>query len=166
MKRQFLFAWAVTGLLVGAAPAGATAEPASGLGVTKFDQAVAEFDELCLSIFPNAKRFDYAVAKSAFGYERDDDNRWRSERTVVTRAAPAQCDFDAALSTEESNSDTVADAVEKGLRKELGLRPVRVVYEGGMRWEWEFEGKKHSVSYYYGPTVPARQLALTYRVGA
>ncbi len=66
----------------------------------------------------------------------------------------------------ESNSDTVADAVEKGLRKELGLRPVRVVYEGGMRWEWEFEGKKHSVSYYYGPTVPSRQLALTYRVGA
>lgn len=168
MKRQFLFALTLAGLgFAGSTPAGATAEPvAGGLGVTALDQAVAEFDDLCLSIFPNAKRFEYAVAKSDFGYERADDDRWRSDRTVVTRVAPAQCDFDAALSADESDRETVASAVEKGLRKELGLRPVRVVYEGGMRWEWEVDGKKHSVSYYFGPTVPVRQLALTYRVGA
>lgn len=167
MKRQFLVALTLACVpLLGAAPAQATVEQSAELGVTELHQAVAEFDQLCLAIFPNPKRFEYAVAKSDFGYERADDDRWRSARTVVTRVAPAQCDFDAALSAEDSGSDKIADAVEKGLRKELGLRPVRVVYDGGMRWEWRVDGKTHSVSYYFGPTVPERQLALTYRVGA
>lgn len=167
MKRQFLVAMALAALpLVAVGPAHAALEQPGGLGVTGLEAAVAEFDDLCLSIFPNPKRFDYNVSKSSFGYEKADDDRWRSARTVITRTDPGQCDFDAALSAEESGRETVADAVEKGLRKELGLRPVRVVYDGGMRWEWSMDGKKHSVSYYFGPTVPARQLALTYRVGA
>jgi hypothetical protein len=167
MKRQFLGALTVASVtMLTPPPAGATVETSSGLAVTNLDQAVAEFDKLCLAIFPNSKRFDYAVSKSAFGYERDDEHRWRSAQTVVTRVTPAQCDFDAALSAEEADSDKIAHAVEKGLRKELGLRPVRVVYDGGMRWEWQVDGKTHSVSYYFGPTVPAGQLALTYRVGA
>ncbi len=167
MKRQFLVAMTLAGApLLGAMPAQGAVEQPAGLGVTGLHEAVAEFDQLCLSMFPNPKRLEYAIAKSAFGYERADDDRWRSDRTVVTRVAPAQCDFDAALSAEDSGSEKVADAVEKGLRKELGLRPVRVVYDGGMRWEWQVDGKMHSVSYYFGPTVPARQLALTYRVGA
>lgn len=167
MKKRFLVALTLAAApLVAAAPAHGALEQSTGLGETGLDEAVTEFDKLCLSIFPNPKRFDYAIAKSDFGYERADDDRWRSNRTVITRVAPAQCDFDAALSAEDSGSEKVADAVEKGLRKELGLRPVRVVYEGGMRWEWQVDGKKHSVSYYFGPTVPQRQLALTYRVGA
>lgn len=164
MKKRFLFA--LTLAVAGVSPAGATTEDSGGLAVTGLDRAVAEFDDLCLSIFPSAKRFEYAVAKSDFGYERADDDRWRSDRTVVTRSAPTQCDFDAALSAGESDRDTVAAAIEKGLDKALGLPPVRVVYEGGMRWEWQVNGKTHSVSYYFGPTIPAQQLALTYRVGA
>jgi hypothetical protein len=167
MKKQFLVALTLAGApLLAATPAQGAPEPSTGLDVTELHQAVAEFDQLCLSIFPNPKRFEYAIAKSDFGYERADDDRWRSSRTVVTRTAPAQCDFDAALGAGDSDREKVADAVEKGLRKELGLRPVRVVYEGGMRWEWQVDGKTHSVSYYFGPTVPERQLALTYRVGA
>jgi len=166
MKRQFLLLLTLAGLVAGAMPAHAALEPSAGLGETGIDDAVAEFGDLCLSIFPNAKRFDYAVSKSTFRYHRADVDRWRSDRTVVTRVAPAQCDFDAALSAADSDRDAVANAVEKGLRKELGLQPVRVVYEGGMRWDWQVDGKTHSVSYYFGPTVPARQLALTYRVGA
>lgn len=167
MKRHFLFAATLGSLALAAAqPASASFEPAAGLGVTGLEQAVAEFDTLCLAIHPNPKRFDYAIAKSGFGYEKADEDRWRSSRTVVTRAAPGQCDFDAALSADDSDREKVANAVEKGLRKELGLYPARVVYEGGMRWEWQIDGRTHSVSYYFGPTVPARQLALTYRVGA
>ncbi|MBA3942214.1 MAG: hypothetical protein C0520_13470 [Sphingopyxis sp.] len=167
MKKRYLFAWTLAGFAAAAAqPASASFEPAGGLGVTGLEQAVAEFDSLCLAIHPNPKRFDYAVAKSGFGYEKADDDRWRSSRTVVTRVAPGQCDFDAALSAGDSDRDKIAAAVEKGLRKALGLHPVRVVYDGGMRWEWQVDGKTHSVSYYFGPTVPERQLALTYRVGA
>ena len=167
MKKEFLVASILAGIAsLGAAPAHGALETSPGLGVTELHQAVAEFDQLCLSIFPNPKRFEYVVAKSAFGYERADDDRWRSDRTVVTRVTPAQCDFDAALSADDSSNDKIAEAVEKGLRKELGLRPVRVVYDGGMRWEWQVDGKTHSVSYYFGPTIPARQLVLTYRVGA
>ncbi len=166
MKRQFLYALTLATLPFAASmPVGAAIETPGELGVTGLDQAIAEFDDLCLSIFPNPKRFDYAVANSAFGYEKSDEGRWRSARTIVTRVEPAQCDFDAALSGGESDRDKIADAVEKGLRKELGLRPVRVVYTEGIRWEWQVDGRKHSVSYYFGPTVPARQLALTYRVG-
>lgn len=167
MKKNFLCALTlICPLALAATPAHAALEQPAGLGATALQEAVAEFDQLCLSIFPNPKRFEYAVANSDFDYDRADEDRWRSNRTVVTRVAPSQCDFDAALNADDSDRDKIADAVEKGLRKELGLRPVRLVYEGGMRWEWKVDGKTHSVSYYFGPTIPARQLALTYRVGA
>ncbi len=167
MKKSFLVASnLVWPLVLATAPAQAALEQPSGLGATGLQEAVAEFDQLCLSIFPNGKRFEYAIANSDFGYQRADEDRWRSDRTVVTRVAPSQCDFDAALSADDSDREKIAGAVEEGLRKELGLRPVRVVYEGGMRWEWKVDGKTHSVSYYFGPTIPERQLALTYRVGA
>lgn len=169
MKRQFLFAVTLgaSSLLMSSA-ASAEQEPPGGLTAIALDDAVAEFDLVCLSIHPNANRFNYALNKSDLGYRHTGDAVWRSSKSVVSRdvdpGVTQQCNFDALLA-DDGDREQVASAVENGLRKELGRRPVRVVYEEGMRWDWQLDGKTHSVSYYFGPTVPARQLALTYRVG-
>ncbi|MDO9369898.1 MAG: hypothetical protein Q7T68_15130 [Sphingopyxis sp.] len=171
MKRQFLVALTMMMVpTIAMAHAGAATDPQpAGLGTTGLDQAVAEFDRSCMSLYPNPNRFEYTIAKSDFGYERTDTDEWRSDRAVISRVAkpgaPTECHFDAALSAGDSDRDKIAEAVEDGLRKELGLRPVRVIYAEGIRWDWTMDGKTHSVSYYFGPTVPVRQLALSYRVG-
>ncbi|WP_447762449.1 hypothetical protein [Sphingopyxis panaciterrae] len=170
MKRQFLFA-AMLGAspLLASSAALAAQEPPGSLAAMALGDAVAEFDLVCLSIHPNANRFSYALDRSDYAYRNTGGAVWRSPKTVVSRDVDAgvthQCNFDALLGSDDAGRERIASAVEAGLRKELGLRPVRVVYEQGMRWDWTMDGKTHSVSYYFGPTIPGRQLALTYRVG-
>lgn len=173
MKKQILIALTlVIAPGLGAAPAISAVQPQSGsLTAIGVERAVAEFEHICLSLYPNPNRFDHAMANSDFAYRRvDGDQTWRSAQSVVSRvAAPGQseqCNFDAALGADDSSRQKVVAAIEAGLAGDLGATPPRLVFKEGMKWEWQMKGVMHSVTYYFGPTVPERQLALTYRIAA
>jgi hypothetical protein len=134
------------------------------------DRAIDEFGTVCLSAYPDKKRLAYVLGRSDFGYEVSADKReWRSKSATVADldapGDPNQCAFDAILSTDQIAQDKVVDAIEKKIVSELSVRPTRLVYPKGMKWEWQEGARTNSVTYYFGAPIKDRQLVLTYRVG-
>lgn len=172
MKNHVLAVLAVSTLTF--ATSGVAADDISGNSGTMtgvpLQRAVDEFGKVCLSAYPDKKRLAYVLDRSDFGYEANSDTReWRSKYATVADVDmpgdPNQCAFDAVLPADDMAQDAVVDAIEKKIVSELSVRPTRLVYPKGMKWEWQEGARTNSVTYYFGAPIKDRQLVLTYRVG-
>jgi hypothetical protein len=167
--------WAILAVptLAFAVPSFATDEVSgiiNAMTAVPLDRAVDEFGKVCLSAYPDKKRLAYVLEKSDFAYQASADSReWRSKYATVADVDmpgdPNQCAFDAILPADDMAQDAVVDAIEKKIVSELSVRPTRLVYPKGMKWEWQEGPRTNSVTYYFGAPIKDRQLVLTYRVG-
>jgi hypothetical protein len=172
MKNHVLAALAISTLGVASSgfAAGDMAANTGTLSAVPLQRAVDEFGKVCLSAYPDKKRLAYVLGRSDFGYEASSDTReWRSKFATVADVDmpgdPSQCAFDAVLPSDQATQEKVVDAIEKTILSELSVRPTRLVYAKGMKWEWQEGARTNSVTYYFGAPIKDRQLVLTYRVG-
>lgn len=132
------------------------------------DRAVDEFGKVCLTAYPDNRRLDYVLKKSDFGYTDMGQREWRSKYATVTDMAqkgePSQCAFDAVLGQLDAKQDKVISAIEREIKSQIGLTPMRLVFKQGNKWEWQVGSDMHSVIYYFGAPINDRQLVLSYRI--
>ena len=137
------------------------------------DEALAEFERLCLASPFDAAAFEKAVSGSSWRYRRNPgttpeligyDSR-KGYASIKWLGPPAgrlpQCNLDAAT-LRPFTLEATAGRIEARLKRRLGIVPPRHAAGASLFWEWPAEGGKVARLYLLRhPGSDPRQLTLT-----
>jgi hypothetical protein len=170
--------WPIAALLAAAAPAAQQPAVSGGLQpmlklVIGLDEALAEYERLCLARAFDAASFEKAVSSSAWRYRRFRDttpnlvgyDSRKGYASIKWLGPPEgrlpQCNLDAATLRPYTPVAT-ASRIEARLKRLLGTTPARQVAGTSTFWEWPVEGGKVARLYVIRhPGSDPRQLTLT-----
>ncbi|HYW15649.1 MAG TPA: hypothetical protein VE891_05795 [Allosphingosinicella sp.] len=173
-----MISWPIAALLSVAAPA--AQEPAVTGGLQPMlklaiglDEALAEYERLCLARAFDAASFEKAVSSSAWRYRRAQDTSpelvgYDSRKGYVSikwlgppEGRLPQCNLDSAT-LRPYTPEAMAGRIEARLKRLLGTSPARQAAGVSTFWEWPVEGGKMARLYVLRhPGSDPRQLTLT-----
>lgn len=150
--------WPIAALLAATAPAAQQPVVTGGLQpmfklAIGLDEALAEYERLCLTRAFDAASFEKAVSNSTWRYRRAEGTRpelvgydSRKGYASVKWLGPPegrlpQCNLDAATQR-PYGPEAVASRIEARLKRLLGATPARQAADTSTFWEWPVEGGK------------------------
>lgn len=173
-----MISWPIAALLAAAAPAAEQPVVSGGLQpmfklAIGLDEALGEFERLCLARPFDAAAFERVVSSSPWRYRRAAgtspdligyDSR-KGYASIKWLGPPPgrlpQCNLDAATATPYA-PDATARRIEARLKRLLGAVPVRHAAGASTFWEWAAgEGKVARLYVLRHPGSDPRQLTLT-----
>jgi|GEM_PF-5175573 len=172
-----MISWPIATLLAAAAPAAQQPVVTGGLQpmfklAIGIDEALGEFERLCLARPFDAATFETAVSRSSWRYRRASgttpeligyDSR-KGYASIKWLGPPAgrlpQCNLDAAT-LRPYTLEATAGRIEARLRRLLGTVPARHAAGTNLFWEWPAEGKVTRLYLLRDPGSDPRQLTLT-----
>jgi hypothetical protein len=170
-----MMAWPIAFLLAAAAQQPVVSgglQPMLKLAIG-IDEALGEFERLCLARPFDAATFERAVSASPWRYRRNPgttpqligyDSR-KGYASIKWLGPPAgrlpQCNLDAAT-LKPYTAEAMAGRIEARLKRRLGTLPARRAAGSSLYWEWPVEdGKVARLYVLRHPGSDPRQLALT-----